>query len=804
MATVIGKDAMEITRLLQDYSVFKVFSLEGDEKPTLELLGQHILFLFETAGILPLKKGKKSSIEEVDGILSSFLDMVCFDEQQRKSFVKELFEKLEAAGMQNKTNGDVNEDVNESSVKAGTVNLLLPLENPVSMSEAHWIRLLQELYGLEVNKTEYVDPLRAGATGSAHTSLVDQKKLSLELLSSSRTSTTSILDTSRLGKAEIKLRQKQARKARAAALQIATFQTSTLGTGLSGTVSADDPSILQPADKTRKTRDVKLEKFDVNIGGRNIITEGDLTLPYGRRIGLVGRNGVGKSTLLRAISSRQLAIPKHVSILHVEQEVVGDDTPARLSVLKSDTLREALLQREAICLKKCTILSDGPEKDLASEELAKIYARLEEMESDKAESRASVILSGLGFSKEAQENPTKTFSGGWRMRLALARALFCRPDLLLLDEPTNMLDIPAVAWLQAYLTQQWTGTILVVSHDRDFLDNICTDIIHLHHEALDSYKGNYTQFVVTREERRKHYEKEFTTNLAYRQHLQEFIDKWRYNAARAALAQSKIKILEKLPVLKPWPIDPPIVLSFPSVEDRPPPPWIQLDTVSFYYTSAMTSDATASQPQLLLSNVSFSVQADTRVAIVGPNGAGKTTVLKLMSGALQPTQGRAFIHGRVRMAFFSQHHVDQLDLGSTPIQFLASKYPGKTDEEYRRHAGSFGLSGSLALQPIYTLSGGQKSRLVFASMSLTYPHVLVLDEPTNHLDADSIDALIESLKKFTGAIVVVSHDARFVEAVCPEIWVCSQQTLSKFPGSIRDYVRSLTIDIPAVSTRTTV
>jgi ATP-binding cassette, subfamily F, member 3 len=350
-----------------------------------------------------------------------------------------------------------------------------------------------------------------------------------------------------------------------------------------------------------------------------------------------------------------------------------------------------------------------------------------------------------------------------------------------------MLDIPAVAWLSSYLNA-WPNTLLVVSHDREFLDEICTDVLHLHHETLDAYKGNYTQFLTTREERRKHYEKEYETNLTYRRHLQDFVDKWRYNAARAALAQSKLKILEKLPVLKPWPTDPPVILKFPDVE-KISPPLLQLDDVLFSYN--MERDP-------LLKNINFSMQLDARVAIVGPNGAGKTTFLKLMTGALQPVRGKVFIHGRLRFAFFSQHHVDQLDLSMNPLQFLGSKFPGLQEEEYRRHLGAFGLSGPLALQPIFTLSGGQKSRLVFATLSLSYPHVLILDEPTNHLDVDSIDALIESLKVFQGGVVVVSHDTRFIEQTCFEILVCNDGTLKRYDGTIRQYVKSLPLDLPTL------
>lgn len=705
------------------------------------------------------------SKEELSQLLHDLLEAICTNPKDSDLIVSEIFSLI-------KEHGSTHSDIIDNNHSIS--NLLIPLENPVSMSEVQWIHLLRELNGLEMtNKIEQVD------LKNLNTSIMNQQKLSLELLASKR-QTSSIIDKERLSKAEMRLKMKQERRARAEAFKNSHYSQNIIH---SDNTILDESAILEPQPKSR-SRDIKVERFDITLGGKHIITEGDLNLPFGRRIGLVGRNGVGKSTLLRAIESRQLSIPKHISILHVEQEVIGNDTSAITSVMQSDIVRETLLKRESICQHKISSLPDGSEKELAMEELSKIYTRLEEIESDKAESRASIILTGLGFSKQEQKSATKTFSGGWRMRLALARTLFCRPDLLLLDEPTNMLDIPAVAWLQSYLSQ-WPNTILVVSHDREFLDHICTDVLHLHHEKLDSYKGNYSQFIVTKEERRKHYEKEYESNLAYRQHLQEFIDKWRYNAARAALAQSKIKILEKLPILKPWPVDPPVILSFSDIDDKLSSPIIQLLDVGFSYNESA----------LLLSNINLNIQLDSRIAIVGPNGAGKTTILKLILGTLSPTFGRVFINNRVRIALFSQHHVDQLDMNMNAIQFLAFKHPGKTEEEYRKHSGSFGLSGSLALQPIYTLSGGQKSRLVFATMSLLYPHILILDEPTNHLDVDSIDALMTSLKKFSGGIVTVSHDTRFIERVCNEIWVCNSGTMSRFKGTIREYVHSLTTGV---------
>ncbi|KAJ2841386.1 ATP-binding cassette, regulator of translational elongation, partial [Coemansia erecta] len=314
-----------------------------------------------------------------------------------------------------------------------------------------------------------------------------------------------------------------------------------------------------------KIKDVKINNFDISYAGKRILTNADLHLVYGRRYGLIGRNGIGKSTLLRNIAYRELAVPTYISILFVEQEMAGDDTPAIRSVLKADLFREQLLRDEGALNEEMRRLDEPQPLDERGEAMSKheieakknemgdrlnsIMTKLTEIESDKAEAKAGAILNGLGFSSTDFDKPTKSFSGGWRMRLSLARALFCRPDLLLLDEPTNMLDIPAVIWLERYL-KTWTSTLFVVSHDREFLDEVATDIVHQHSEQLDHYHGNFKTFWSTREERRKNQMREYESQMQYRAHLQEFIDRWRYNANRAAQAQMKVKILEKLPVLE--------------------------------------------------------------------------------------------------------------------------------------------------------------------------------------------------------------------------------------------------------------
>ena len=420
------------------------------------------------------------------------------------------------------------------------------------------------------------------------------------------------------------------------------------------------------------------------------------------------------------------------------------------------------------------------EKETLDTKLGDVQAKLAEMESDKAESRAASILAGLGFSPERQQYATKTFSGGWRMRLALARALFCEPDLLLLDEPSNMLDVPSITFLSNYL-QDYPSTVLVVSHDRAFLNEVATDIIHQHSQRLDYYRGaNFESFYATREERKKVAKREYEKQMAERAHLQAFIDKFRYNAAKSSEAQSRIKKLEKMPVLEPPEKEYDVKFQFPEVE-KLSPPIIQMSGVSFGYS--------ADKP--LLSNVDLDVQLDSRIGIVGPNGAGKTTVLKLLVGKLEPTKGLVTSHPRLRIGFFAQHHVDSLDLTMSAVSFMAKAYPGRTDEEYRRQLGAFGITGTTGLQKMAQLSGGQKSRVAFACLALTQPHILVLDEPSNHLDIEAMDALAEALNEFQGGVLMVSHDVTMLQTVCTSLWVCDGGTVEKFDGTVQQYKKKI-------------
>jgi len=563
-------------------------------------------------------------------------------------------------------------------------------------------------------------------------------------------------------------------------------------------------------------RDLHLENFSVSNGGKDLIEDATLMLAFGRRYGLVGRNGTGKTTLLRALATHEIkGIPDNCQVLHVEQEVVGDDTAVIEAVLACDVERAELLQEEADILAKlhkerkdmmpagagphseaaakAQVVADGGpaaaaaaapggaggDAELAAR-LVKVYQRLEEIDAFGAEARAAMILAGLSFTPDMMKRPTKSFSGGWRMRVALARALFVEPDLLLLDEPTNHLDLHAVLWLEEYLLK-WPKTLLVVSHAREFLNSICTDIVHLHSRKLTVYKGDYNTYERTMSERIRNARKAAEAQELKRKHVQSFIDRFRYNANRAALVQSRIKALERMAEVEVIEEDPEYVFNFPDPPDPVSPPIIGFNDVCFNYPGGPT----------LFKNLNFGLDLTSRFAIVGPNGIGKSTLLGLISGHLEPSTGHISRNPKVRLATFSQHHVDGLDLASTPLQIMMRAYPELKEHEARAHLGQFGINATLAGQSLYTLSGGQKNRVAFAKMTFTKPHILLLDEPSNHLDIDATNALIQGLATFKGGVLMVSHDQYLIEATVDELWMCEQGQVTPFHGTFGEYKQRL-------------
>ncbi|KAH9621008.1 hypothetical protein KSS87_004545 [Heliosperma pusillum] len=521
-------------------------------------------------------------------------------------------------------------------------------------------------------------------------------------------------------------------------------------------------------------KDFHLDNFNISVGGRDLIVDGAVTLSFGRHYGLIGRNGTGKTTFLRHLALHAIdGIPKNCQILHVEQEVAGDNTTALQCVLNSDIERTHLLEEETRLLeqqrnfeleeadgKSNAQLNGNLDKDAITERLQQIYKRLELIDADSAEARAASILAGLSFSPEMQRKATKTFSGGWRMRIALARALFIEPDLLLLDEPTNHLDLHAVLWLESYLVK-WPKTFIVVSHAREFLNLVVTDIIHLQGQKLTSYKGDYDTFERTREEQLKNQQKAFESNERSRAHMQNFIDKFRYNAKRASLVQSRIKALDRMGFVDAVVNDPEYAPAFAyNLFPRPLLSWLDFEPVQVQ----LKVDASFGYPggPLLFKNLNFGIDLDSRIAMVGPNGIGKSTILNLIAGELQPSSGTVFRSAK-----------------------------GVPEQKLRGHLGSFGITGNLALQPMYTLSGGQKSRVAFAKITFKKPHLLLLDEPSNHLDLDAVEALIQGLVMFQGGILMVSHDEHLISNSVDELWVVSQGTATPFHGTFQDYKKIL-------------
>uniref|UniRef100_A0A672QWW2 ATP-binding cassette sub-family F member 3 n=1 Tax=Sinocyclocheilus grahami TaxID=75366 RepID=A0A672QWW2_SINGR len=551
------------------------------------------------------------------------------------------------------------------------------------------------------------------------------------------------VDAKKLEKAEAKLKAKHERRNEKDS-QKSSSSPLVLEEASASQASSKKENRVDSSGKNR-SYDIRIENFDVSFGERCLLLGAELCLASGRRYGLIGRNGLGKTTLLKMLASRSLRVPLHISILHVEQEVAGDDTVALQSVLESDTVREELLKEERTLNAH---IANGTADGLESVRLSEIYAKLEEIEADKAPWLLMCVY-------------CREFSGGWRMRLALARALFARPDLLLLDEPTNMLDVRAILWLENYL-QTWQSTILVVSHDRNFLNAVVTDIIHLHSQRLESYRGDYENFIKTKEDRLKNQQREYEAQLQYREHIQVFIDRFRYNANRAAQVQSKLKLLEKL---------------FPDNFEKLSPPILQLDEVEFGYNP----------DQRLFNGLSVSADLESRICIVGENGAGKSTVLKLLMGELTPVNGTRYAHRNLKIGYFSQHHVDQLDLNVCSIELLLKRFPGHTEEEYRHQLGGYGITGELATRPVASLSGGQKSRVAFAQMTMPCPNFYILDEPTNHLDMETIEALANALNKFRGGVVLVSHDERLIRMVCKELWVCEAGRVQRVDGGFDEY-----------------
>ncbi|XP_064410661.1 ATP-binding cassette sub-family F member 2 isoform X2 [Latimeria chalumnae] len=521
--------------------------------------------------------------------------------------------------------------------------------------------------------------------------------------------------------------------------------------------------------------DVHIISMSLTFHGQELLSDTTLELNSGRRYGLIGLNGTGKSMLLSAIGNREVPIPEHIDIYHLTREMPPSERTALRCVMEVDKQR-TMLEREAERL---------AHEDAECEKLLEIFERLEELDADKAEVRASRILHGLGFTPAMQRKKLKDFSGGWRMRVALARALFIRPFMLLLDEPTNHLDLDACVWLEEEL-KSFKRILVLISHSQDFLNGVCTNIIHMHNRKLKYYTGNYDQYVKTRLELEENQMKRFHWEQDQIAHMKNYIARFGHGSAKLARqAQSKEKTLQKMMasgLTEKVVHDKTLSFFFPSCGTIPPPV-IMVQNVSFRYSN---------DGPLIYKNLEFGIDLDTRVALVGPNGAGKSTLLKLLTGELLPTDGMIRKHSHVKIGRYHQHLQEQLDLDLSPLEYMMKCYPEiKEKEEMRKIIGRYGLTGKQQVSPIRNLSDGQKCRVCFAWLAWQTPHMLFLDEPTNHLDIETIDALADAINDFEGGMMLVSHDFRLIQQVAQEIWVCEKQTITKWKGDILSYKEHL-------------
>uniref|UniRef100_A0A7N0RCU9 ABC transporter domain-containing protein n=1 Tax=Kalanchoe fedtschenkoi TaxID=63787 RepID=A0A7N0RCU9_KALFE len=546
--------------------------------------------------------------------------------------------------------------------------------------------------------------------------------------------------------------------------------------------AADAVAALQISDRTCTgvlcshplSRDIRIESLSVTFHGHDLIVDSELELNYGRRYGLLGLNGCGKSTLLTAIGLREIPIPEHMDIYHLTREIEASDMSALEAVICCDEER-LKLEKEAEIL--------GSQEDGGGEALERVYERLDALDTATAEKRAAEILFGLGFDKQMQAKKTRDFSGGWRMRIALARALFMNPTILLLDEPTNHLDLEACVWLEEML-KKFERILVVISHSQDFLNGVCTNIIHMQNKKIKIYTGNYDQYVQTRSELEENQMKQYKWEQEQIANMKEYIARFGHGSAKLARqAQSKEKTLAKMErggLTEKVSRDRVLTFRFTDV-GKLPPPVLQFVEVSFGYTPE----------HLIYKNIEFGVDLDSRVALVGPNGAGKSTLLKLMTGDLRPSEGMVRRHNHLKIAQFHQHLTEKLDMELSALAFMMKEYPGNEEEKMRASVGRFGLSGKAQVMPMKNLSDGQKARVIFAWLAFRQPQMLLLDEPTNHLDIETIDSLAEALNEWDGGLVLVSHDFRLINQVAHEIWVCENQAVTKWQGDIMDFKRHL-------------
>lgn len=515
---------------------------------------------------------------------------------------------------------------------------------------------------------------------------------------------------------------------------------------------------------------LRIDDISFAMAGRPLFERASATIPQGHKVGLVGRNGTGKTTLFRlirgelALDGGRIDLPARARIGGVDQEVPGSEVSLIDTVLAADTERAALMQEAETATDPARI--------------AEIQTRLADIDAWGAPARAATILKGLGFTETEQAMPCSAFSGGWRMRVALAAVLFSEPDLLLLDEPTNYLDLEGALWLESYLAR-YPHSALVISHDRDLLNRAVGAILHLEDRKLSLYQGGYDRFAETRAARLAAATSEARKQDARRAHLQSYVDRFRYKADKAKQAQARLKALARMqPVTRPQEAAL-RAFTFPEPEELSPP-ILRLEGAAAGYDG-----------KAVLSGLDLRIDQDDRIALLGRNGEGKSTLAKLLAGRLAPMAGRVHTAARLRVGYFAQHQLDELRADETPLDHLRRLRPDTPPARLRAQLGGFGIGAEQAETQAARLSGGQRARLSLMLATLDAPHMLILDEPTNHLDIESREALVEALTAYSGAVILISHDMHLLGLVADRLWLVQGGRVAPYDGDLESYRRML-------------